>query len=383
MDKISFRSNGELYEFTPKTKTLLRGDESYRYPVLWQKTHGRLYLLFSTECNLRCPYCFQNDTARVESYVGVKQIIGYIRELQNRIHEIVLFGGEPFLEDNYDRIKAVLERFDYFKFIVFTNGNFDQRYCDLLEEFSYCFRSVIITIDGPKSIHNKRRVNPRQDSYDLIISNLRRISKYGITVNVQINVDRSNAAYLDQLFGELSGYEEFRNYQFTLNPVKYIANSIENAQLFHLYFFLKEKYPLNISVNNRLLENIKRLFEMRPLQKDRCGLAQTYVLNLPGGNIYACPQNAISKIGTLSETANIDPSLLRNLVLQTSYESGKCKECGYSFLCPYGCPFMETPSDCRDKVKADLLLALELMFHTTFSLNSVAKNHELRGIDVY
>ena len=59
------------------------------------------------------------------------------------------------------------------------------------------------------------------------------------------------------------------------------------------------------------------------------------------------------------------------------------KECEYSFVCPYGCPYMETPSDCRDKVKEDLLLALERMFHTNFSLNGVDQIYELRGTDVY
>ena len=366
MDKISFWSNGNFCEFTPNNRKLICGGESYCYPVRWKKPSGRLYILFSTDCNLRCPYCFQNNATRCERFIDEKQTISYISELQNRVNEIVLFGGEPFLTDNYNRIKAVLERFDYFKFIVFTNGNFEQLYCNLLKEFSYCFRSVIITMDGPKLIHNKRRINPRQDSYGLIINNLRTISQYGITVNVQINVDRSNADYIDQLFEELCGYEEFRNYQFTLNPVKYIANTIGNAQLFHLYFSLKDKYPLNISVNNRLVENITRLFEMRPLQKDRCGLAQTYVLNLPGGNIYACPQNTASEIGTLSETAYINSSLLKDLILQTSYECDKCKECEYAFLCPYGCPYTEIPDDCKDRVKEDLSLALELMFNTTF-----------------
>ena len=367
MDRICFWSKGMFCEFIPNSKTLVFGGETYSYPIRWNTPGGRLYVLFSTDCNLRCPYCFQNNAVRCERSVDDNQTILYISELQNRVNEIVLFGGEPFLTNNYNRVRAVLERFDYLKFIAFTNGNFEPLYCDLLKEFSYCFRSVIITMDGPKSIHNKRRFNPKQDSYDLIINNLRTISDYGIVVNVQINVDKYNADYIGQLLEELYSYEEFRNHQFTLNPVKYIANAIESPQLFELYFSLKRKYPLNLSVNNRLVGNLTKLFDMRPLNKDRCGLAKTYVLNLPAGNIYACPQNATSEIGTLSETAHIDTSSLNDLFLQTAYEYGKCKNCEYAFLCPYGCPYVETPADCKERVKRDLSLVLELMFNSPFS----------------
>lgn len=261
----------------------------------------------------------------------------------------------------------VVTRYDYLKFIAFTNENFDSSYCDLLGAYSHCFRSVIITLDGPKHIHNKRRVNPKHDSYDLIVKNLLSISDYGITVNVQINVNKMNAEHIDMLFEDLSNYEQFYAYQFTLNPVKYIDNTIDEESLFTLFFSLKKKYPFRIKVNNRLIENLTRLFEMVPIQKERCSLSKTYVLNLPEGNVYACPQNASSEIGKLScRNILIDDSSLRNKFLQTSYQLGECKECEYSLFCPYCCPYTETPVDCKEKVNKRIETVLSMMFGDSF-----------------
>ena len=249
MSKIEFQSRGVHFEFSANSRTLVCGDEHISYPVQWKKSQGRLYIVLSTECNLKCPYCFQNDFVRRNCNIDEQRIIDYICALQNQINEIVLFGGEPFLESNYNQIKSILDRFDYLKFIVFTNGNFNSSYCDMLKEYSYCFRSVIITLDGPKRIHNKRRVNPNHDSYDVILSNLLALSEHNITVNVQINVDKTNAEYIDELFEDLCSYEPLCKYQYTLNPVKYVANAIESVQLIKLFFLLKRKYALNIAVN--------------------------------------------------------------------------------------------------------------------------------------
>lgn len=352
MEWHEFTVNNGRGKFCIENKTLIHNGQTYVFQPIWEETAGRLYIIFSTACNLRCVYCFQRGLDKMEVPLDQEVIFSYIKQLRNEISEIVLFGGEPLLKSNFSVIQAIFQEFDHLKFIIFTNGNFDKEYVELLEEYSYAIQAVVISLDGPKKIHNKRRVNPQGDSYENIVRNLIELANRDVTLDVQINVDLSNADQIGALFDEMIKDPVLRKLDYTINPVKYIQNDISFVELFSLYFSMVSTYQMRIFVNNRLITNLQRLLSHQPLSRNRCHLQSTYVLSLPDNEIYACPQNPISKIGEINASNEllIDKSSIEKMVKQTTFNRSPCITCSVKDICPYGCPFVENPGDCKAKV---------------------------------
>ncbi len=357
---IEFVCQNKNGVFDVKNQKITLGSDIFVYPIKWTDRPGRLYIIFSTRCNIRCSYCFQNTIDKISTDISIDEIFNYITYFQNDISEIVLFGGEPLLKENYKYIVSVIERFDYFKFIIFTNGNFESCYRDLIEKYSYCIQSVIITLDGSREIHNKRRVNPVKDSYQLIMENLFFLADKDVVLDVQMNVDIDNAESFHELMREVSYDSKLKNQDYTLNPVKYIKNSISYEELLNLFFDLREKYPQRIFVNNRLITNLLYLFNGRPLFKHRCGLDRTYVISLPHNVIYSCPQNPSSISGYITDgKIFVDSRKIENNILSTQYKRNKCIDCDYSYLCPYCCPYVPEGNECVSKVEQLLKITLQ------------------------
>ena len=65
-------------------------------------------------------------------------------------------------------------------------------------------RGVQITVDGPKEIHDQRRISKdHTSSFDAIISNVNKLLKNKIEVVLRINVDKTNESVLSDLIKHL------------------------------------------------------------------------------------------------------------------------------------------------------------------------------------
>ena len=71
---------------------------------------------------------------------------------------IHLYGGEPFLAENYEVLEYIVQKGKDlgYMFSVTSNGYDLDNYLDFLKENSKIF-SFQITIDGVEDIHNKRK----------------------------------------------------------------------------------------------------------------------------------------------------------------------------------------------------------------------------------
>lgn len=356
---IDFKSQSVSGTYDVEKMSLCIDQQILKFLPRWQKPIGRLYLIFSTECNLRCTYCFQNGLARIGASLDKARVHQLIRSLQNEIQEIVLFGGEPLLQSNFELITSIFAEFDYLRILVFSNGNFDPCYRDLLLDYAYAIGGITISLDGPAHIHNKRRINPTKDSYATIIENLSALKKLGSKINISINVDTTNIGSIQQLIEETYIQLSFTDFVYMLNPVKYTPTEVPLEDLLTLYCSLRSICGNKLYLNNRLTHNLEQLFKNRPLQQARCNLATTYVLSFPDDSVYACPQNACSTIGTISgETLNIDKRSIEPAIEETSFETPKCRSCSYNYLCPFNCPFVPPQNDCQKVVNKLLGMAL-------------------------
>ena len=328
---------GQIIEFDVDRKTLRIGTSVLQFVPKWIKRPGRLYLIFSKECNLNCIYCFQNGSERKRLPLNIEDVCSVIKSLQNEISEIVLFGGEPLLEGNYPLITTIFERFDYLNILVFSNGNFDGIYRDLLLQYDYTISGLTISVDGPAEIHNKRRINKEKNSFQTIIDNLLFLKQLGRKVNISINVDLNNFEYIESLLEEMIKELQLTEFEYTINPVKYTKSSVDFLDLFTLFFSLRRKYGKRISINNRFIYNLEAMLSNSAMQRERCEIESTYVIDFPLKKIYACPQNETSEIGSLDDENRIlvDKQNISEIISATSFFNQPCSECTFSICTTY------------------------------------------------
>ena len=85
--------------------------------------------------------------------------------------------------------------------VCVTNGYDLDKYIDLIKEVKFDF--IQVTVDGPKQVHDKRRILAGgQGSYDRIMKNVELALKAGIRIHLRTNINRSNLESSMELVNE-------------------------------------------------------------------------------------------------------------------------------------------------------------------------------------
>lgn len=117
----------------------------------------------------------------------------------------ILFGGETFIQVNYNNILYLLELCNEKKICAFSNGTFDDIYMKLLADNLNKIEMITITLDGDSVIHNKRRIYSNgKGTFQDIYNRLIRMQEMGIPFTVQINIDTENIENLYSLLNQMS-----------------------------------------------------------------------------------------------------------------------------------------------------------------------------------
>lgn len=199
-------------------------------------------LVITDKCNLNCFYCESKNSGRYHlSYEHAKKII---KNAYHRGHRSLYFtGGEPMIwEDNGNTLEGLIKyarEIGFLDVFIFTNGTIPLN----IEQCNY-----IVTVDGPKSIHDQIRNN----TYDLILRNVE--GAVTEAVFASITFSKSNYLYLEQFVREVTETRLFRGISFNLlthwpEIVKeHGVSQDERKQLLDNIWTLKmEGYPIVLS----------------------------------------------------------------------------------------------------------------------------------------
>jgi len=181
------------------------------------------------DCNMRCPYCFENKSDLVMSQETQDKLIDFIRAhfkayaaIKNL--SVVWYGGEPLMQKEviYSLSEKLIElcaekEIDYFASMITNGALLDLETAKKLAQ-DCKVSSIQVTMDGMKEQHNKRRVLINgEDSFETIVSNIENCKDF-LAIRVRINVDKGNIAdinKLTQFFHEKKGWIN--------NPTAYLA----------------------------------------------------------------------------------------------------------------------------------------------------------------
>ncbi|GEM_PF-3453241 len=302
-----------------------------------------IYIIFSYECNMRCIYCFETTEVRFykKNELNIDKLLEMIKEISFNKHTIItLYGGEPLLDSNKDKINKIInwsKEKDNIFFRIITNGTNVKNFMQSFLSIKNKILEFIITIDGPESIHNKRRflVNG-QGSFNEILKSIKLISDNEIQVNIRVNLDKYNIDY----------QYDFLKYLVNMNLNPYYINLIyyrvENKndldfdtlsydKCLQLYEKLSEIKGIIIRFGDPILSfavDMLRSEDPYPyIKSNYCNVEHTYVIDCDY-QVYCCNESmGLPQFSRAPNNKTPDICSLRE----------SCKGCNLYYVCYGGC----------------------------------------------
>lgn len=270
------------------------------------------------------------------------------------------FGGEPLLSPEI--IVRLSEKFIQIcntRHLPYSANMTTNGYLLNLDVFDMLYKlkvyDYMITIDGPKELHDKRRItSDGKGSYDVIINNLLKIkdNKQYKFANVMIRINMSQG-FLEKLddFLQFLGlsFGDDPRFKFMFVPVvKFEGSKFSDSNIYKDHKQLFSKLSKNEMYVKKLNYSGMKLNSIISCKKCPAALKNAYVIT-PDLNVYKCNAHydfEVNKIGYINTQGDllIDEALHRKWYLTSKLIRkipDTCYECAYSPCCcniNSGCP---------------------------------------------
>ena len=245
------------------------------YVQLCQNTVSFIIVL-SYDCNLRCPYCYQQCNEALDRSMISADKLNSIFDTIERYHrrhpekyiDIGLFGGEPLLPENHENI---LKIFDFcvknrFSVSLTTNGVGLPYYLTDLIIYSGLNIKVGTTVDSIAENETTRfSQNAESDSgSNSILMSVNTLINNGVRVHVEMNIDKHNIDEMENMFAfyQKNGFLDNPNfalgigliddrryeigYSDTISDSELIARLMSMDSLHKRIYYAFVKAPLNL-----------------------------------------------------------------------------------------------------------------------------------------
>ncbi|MDF0682628.1 MAG: radical SAM protein [Candidatus Nitrosocosmicus sp.] len=302
-------------------------------------------------CNFSCHYCFENKDG---SYLD--------NESQNRILKLVAhniigkeslnvqwFGGEPLLalpiiENLSHKLMILAEkaRVEYSATVITNGALMTEQASNLLHKMKV--KTVQITLDGDRTLHNRTRFENHGDKFfDVILNNIRQASKL-FSIKLRVHVSPFNIPRVVSLIDTLEkeGMKEcidelyfspLFNYRQGNKLPQYIADGKK--------FMNAEEFA---KVQLRLAQKAHKLgFKLSNILDTSYGICtavreNTLVIDA-SGNLLKCYKDVgdnSQAMGTLEKGITPNNNLLKWMDISVPRDA-ECQECKFLPICLGGC----------------------------------------------
>ena len=297
-----------------------------------EKEEGNLILILTSECNLRCTYCYEDHKKRKSmSLETAKQVISEVlnREDKYRFVRILLFGGEPLLE--FELIREMCEwtwKNNWpvkYIFSFSTNGTLLNKEMKAWIQHNRDKIELVLSADGNKYSQDINRSN----SFDKIDFDF--FIKTNEHPMVKMTISRESLPFLYEnvVFFHEKGFD-FAECNMAVgidwkNEELYNILREQLEQLVQYYKVNKHLTPANIL--NMDLEMCERI---RKVQK-WCGVGKELMTVDTDGKRYPC--NYITPMSFSNE--DLQKLLSTDFTKDIEILDGECLEKCYLFpICP-------------------------------------------------
>ncbi|MCR4800521.1 MAG: 4Fe-4S cluster-binding domain-containing protein [Bacteroidales bacterium] len=301
-----------------------------------------VYIVLSTKCNFSCDYCFEKQKIGKASELKLEDIKSFVEELQTKHSEVelVLYGGEPFLLENAEKIRDIISYAveNKIKVRAITNGSLVNIFPD--KETLRNIDEFVITVDGPRNLHNVRRpFVTGEGSYDAVIKGICLLIKMNLNVTVRVNVDYQNENCVPDLLECL--YKETRTkirvvfYRIKDNCNYDVAKGKMSLYDFHKFFdriqlMFADRFILKSGepVYNQIVEAMSSRTIVYP-RISYCGYS--YV-------IYSNKMVCTCSEAIYNPNFEIETGMVNSYSLKKVFDLGAgCSTCEVNTICGGGC----------------------------------------------
>lgn len=337
------------------------------------------YIVMPTyNCNLRCAYCFQDHMRTDPNYRHLlrsmsPQLIDrmflalpHLEALQGVAADqafprtIGFFGGEPLLASNRPAVTRIIAKardLGPTSFWGVTNGTELDAYKDVLHPD--CISRLQITLDGPPTEHDTRRVYADgSGSFSQIADNITMVLDHGVSVNIRLNLDRANILHVPALAEQIErrGWWTYDRFSVYTAPVRPENDNVDkrttfnSGELSRALDELRVSHPVVARVlrpTDEIKSRARRIFDAtRPgppaMLESYCSAHTGMFVFDAFGDIYACWERTGDpkvRIGTI----NPDGTVTLNRPVHDMWRSRTvasnpvCNACRYAFHCGGGC----------------------------------------------
>lgn len=344
----------EIYDFLLSAGILCENDNDNRALINFQTLSTRFHpymrsltIMPTLDCNLACKYCFEESNRH--SGIMPPKVIDRLKQhikdqygCKDECLHLGWFGGEPLIgfgimEEITEYIKSLEIPFEA---SIITNGVLLNK-SKINKLKSLQINNIQITLDGPKEIHDTKRIFKNgRGTYDIILQNLDTLYQYiekekGIRVDIRINVDRETKDQYHKQYRELKEkYPSFFVYPGIISQYGTCSASLpcfaDAREVAEFYIAQYEKYGIIHPEFNITSKGMKSCMA-ECINTDLVG---------PNGELYLCLSDVGFKegeIGSLFEGKN-------NMRLMSAYCSGyltfnsdECRNCDVLTFCGGGC----------------------------------------------
>jgi MoaA/NifB/PqqE/SkfB family radical SAM enzyme len=251
-------------------------------------------------CNMKCRFCewWQKDIPELST----KQALAAIDAVCSLgVPFFDLSGGEPLLRKD---LIVLAKRVASHGCLVSMNTNGTLLDEDRVSEVADVFDTVVVSLDGPRDIHDEIRGVP--GTYDKAVEAIRLLTKYGVRAGVNSVATPWNIDVLPQFIEELRSMVDFAQVQ----PMHPYPPSPENTpkdeqvnRLLNYLLKLKHSDPGFLAVPTEFIKGFKQFFD--GTAPKICHAGELYVAINPEGKLLACPARSDIILGnTLNESVS-------------------------------------------------------------------------------
>ncbi|MFH1653161.1 MAG: radical SAM protein [Pseudomonadota bacterium] len=312
-----------------------------------------LTVLPTTNCNLRCKYCYECLSKDCMSPKVAKHLLDFVKtQLERGIKDLSVcwYGGEPLLR--YKQICELSRKFissckkykARYSGSIITNGVlFTRERAKKLKKLGVTFAQI--TLDGPPDVHDKRRPSPKGGSFNKILKNVCDTCDL-ININLRCNIDKSNVNDAKKLVDILvekglqkKVYVYFAPVHDSFNVSSAVCKNYGSG-CNKLYSF-KDFAPLESELTKYAEKKGFKIEEPPQRRFSACtaDMLNSFVVE-PKGGLQKCWEyvgTETEQIGTLSEGVDLDEKTLK-WYNYDPFLIRKCKTCKIFPACLGWCP---------------------------------------------
>jgi uncharacterized protein len=301
-------------------------------------------------CNLACRYCYVRARSPAPATMSRETARGALSLLRPPgPWRIGFFGGEPMLA--WDLLRDVVglarDRAERegarVRFSITTNGTLlTSERAEFLKTHGF---SLIVSLDGPRELHDAERVTPDgEDSFDRVIAGLRAGDAAGLgastTLRSTFPLERPELVARLEFLNELAdeGLARAVSVEPAWPPTS-VRGPVSFSALPSEYVAAASWTAGRMEAGHRtrfhhIEKALERILLMRPAGTE-CGAGFGYVEVSPSGEIHACHKAAGGVIGRVEK--GVSEHRRAPWLENRWYARARCRECWARNVCGGGC----------------------------------------------